>query len=208
MSGPRSLVRRGPAASDVHSRGNSRWRVARWWLLASGCPVPVLLSGSMHERSAGTRGGCAMPADGLRLRSPGPRSRPDPPASLAQRATASPGPSSPACSSSRPRSSPLAWSTVAPTSCRGLQRSASGWAGPQAQGCYVEIRRGTGPVQVHAAGVTTSRGRGVMERLSAGLGGEGLAAGWPGAVPGPRHHRRVSPMGARRGRDDCDSEHR
>jgi hypothetical protein len=56
MSGPKTLVRRGPAVSVVHSRGNSRWRVAHWWLLASGCPVPVLLSGSMHERSAGTPG--------------------------------------------------------------------------------------------------------------------------------------------------------
>ena len=208
MSGPKSLVRCGPAASDVHSRRNSRWRAADGWLLLSGCPVLVLLSGRMHEGSAGTRGGGAMPDDGSCLRSPGPRSRPGPPASLAQRATASPGPSSPACSSSRPRSSPLAWSMIALRSCRGLRRSASGWAGPQAEGCYAEIRRGAGPVQVHAAGMTASRGRGVMERLGAGLGGEGLAAGWPGAVPGPRHRRRVSPMGARKGRDDCDSEHR
>ena len=207
MLGPKTLVRRGPAVSVVHSRGNSRWRVAHWWLLASGCPVPVLLSAACMSVLQERRGGGAMPADGSCPRSSGSRSRPGPPASLAGRATASPGPSSPACSS-RPRSSPLAWSTIAPRSCRGLWRSASGWARPQAQGCYVEIRRGTGPVQVHAAGVTASRGRDVMERLSAGLGGGGLAAGGQGAVPGPRHRKRVSPMGARRGRDDCDSEHR
>ena len=70
----------------------------------------------------------------------------------------------------------FAWSTVAPTSCRGLRRSAVDGHGLQAQGCCFEIRRGTGPVQIHPAGMTASRDRDVMETLSAGLGGEGLAA--------------------------------
>ena len=78
MSGPKTLVRRGPAASDVHSRRNSRWRIARRWLLSSGCPARALLPGSMHERSAGTREGGAMSAEGSCLRSSRSRSRPGP----------------------------------------------------------------------------------------------------------------------------------
>ena len=131
-----------------------------------------------------------------------------PPAWLAGRTTASSGPSSSACSSSRPRSSPFASSAVAPTSCRGLRRLAGGWAGSQGQGCCFEIRRGTGSVQVRPAGVPASRGRDVRGTLSAGRGGEGLEAERPGAGPGPRQQSRVSPMGARKGRDDCDGEHR
>ena len=72
-----------------------------------------------------------------------------PPAWLAGGGTALPGPSSSVCSFPRPRSSPFAWSTVGPTSCRGLRRLARGWAAPQGQGCCFEIRRGTGSVQVH-----------------------------------------------------------
>jgi len=187
-------IRGGESRTGGCSRAGSRCR----------CCCPAACMSVLQERGEEA----AMPADGSCLRSPGTQSRPAPPASPAVRATASPGPSSPACPSSRPRSSPLAWSMIVLRSCRGLRRSASGWAGPQAEGCYVEIRRGSGPVQVHAAGMTASRGRDVMETLGVGPGGEGLAAERPGVVPRRRQLRRVSPMGARKGRDDCDSEHR
>jgi hypothetical protein len=159
-------IRGGESRTGGCSRAGSRCR----------CCCPAACMSVLQERGEEA----AMPADGSCLRSSGTQSRPAPPASPAVRATASPGPSSPACPSSRPRSSPLAWSMIALRSCRGLRRSASGWAGPQAEGCYVEIRRGAGPVQVHAAGMTASRGRDVMETLGVGPGGEGLAAERPG----------------------------
>ena len=48
----------------------------------------------------------------------------------------------------------------------------------------------------------------VAKTLSARLSGQDLEGRVAGAVPGPRRQWRVSPVGAPKGRDDCDSEHR
>jgi len=70
------------------------------------------------------------------------------------------------------------------------------------------VRRGTGSVQAHPAGVTTGQDRGdVMETVSGGRGVQvwTRSGQWQSPAAAPDQ---VSPMAARRGRDDCDSEHR